>query len=145
MSDTTPLQLSANALREDFEFLTDWEDRYAHIIDLGKSLTPLSDSEMNADNKVMGCASQVWLVTEASDSDNTLHFRGASDAILVSGLIAMLLQIYSGNTPNDILAFDADAFFASIGVDEALSPQRSNGFKSMLARIRADATVALES
>lgn len=146
MSDTTtPLQLAANALREDFEFLTDWEDRYAHIIDLGKSLTPLSDTEMNTDNKVMGCASQVWLVTEASDTKDALRFRGTSDAILVSGLIAMLLQIYSDNTPTDILAFDADAFFASIGVDEALSPQRSNGFKSMLARIKADAQAALSS
>ncbi len=138
MTQTSPLDLAASELREDFEFLTDWEDRYAHIIDLGKSLSPLSDEEMRDANKVMGCASQVWLVSESKD-DGTLHFRGNSDAILVSGLIALLLQIYSGNTPKDILAFDANAFFASIGVDEALSPQRSNGFKSMLARIRADA------
>ncbi|MFC7290913.1 SufE family protein [Hirschia litorea] len=145
MSNTTPLEQAANELREDFEFLTDWEERYAHIIDLGKSLSPLSDAEMIDDNKVMGCASQVWLVTEPSVKEGALKFRGASDAILVSGLIAMLLEIYSDNTPEDILAFDADAFFASIGVDEALSPQRSNGFKSMLARIRQDAQSAINS
>lgn len=142
MTITTPLDQAAADLREDFEFLTDWEERYAHIIDLGKSLAPLSDAEMNDSNKVLGCASQVWLVTEASDTAGALRFRGASDAILVSGLIALLLQIYSDNSPEDILAFDANAFFASIGVDEALSPQRSNGFKSMLARIRSDAEAA---
>ncbi len=138
MTNATPLEEAASQLREDFEFLTDWEDRYAHIIDLGKSLEPLSDAEMKDTNKVLGCASQVWLVTEFME-DGTLHFRGTSDAILVSGLIALLLNIYSGNTAKDILAFDAQAFFSSIGVDEALSPQRSNGFKSMLNRIRADA------
>jgi len=138
MTNATPLEEAANELREDFEFLTDWEDRYAHIIDLGKSLEPLSDAEMNDTNKVLGCASQVWLVTEIKEN-GTLHFRGTSDAILVSGLIALLLNIYSGNTPKDILTFDAQAFFSSIGVDEALSPQRSNGFKSMLNRIRSDA------
>ncbi|ACT58924.1 SufE family protein [Hirschia baltica] len=145
MTNSTPLELAANELRDDFEFLSDWEERYAHIIDLGKSLAPLSDAEMNDSNKVLGCASQVWLVTEPSTKAGCLKFRGASDAILVSGLIALLLQIYSDNTPQDILAFDANAFFASIGVDEALSPQRSNGFKSMLARIREDAQAALNA
>jgi cysteine desulfuration protein SufE len=138
----SPLE-AAETLREDFEFMSDWEDRYNHIIDLAKGLSPLSDDEMNEDNKVLGCASQVWLVTEKSDMAGRLKFRGASDAILVSGLIALLLQIYSDQTPAQILKFDAEKFFAEIGIDDALSPQRSNGFKSMLVRIREDARKAL--
>ena len=133
------LQDTADALREDFAFLSDWEERYAHMIDLGKALPPLAESEMTDANKVRGCASQVWLVSEPGDEPGTLRFRGASDAILVSGLIAMLLSIYSDRPPADILAFDADAFFQDIGVAEALSPQRSNGFRSMIARIREEA------
>ena len=138
----TTLQDAADALREDFTFLDDWEARYAHIIDLGKSLPPLGDDEMVEANKVKGCASQVWLVSEPSDQTGALRFRGASDAILVSGLIALLLSLYSDRTPDEILAFDADAFFRDLGVGEALSPQRSNGFASMIQRIRADAQKA---
>ncbi len=139
---TQTLEDAANALREDFEFLSDWEERYAHIIDLGKKLSSLKEEELTDANKVRGCASQVWLVSEPSDIPGALHFRGASDAILVSGLIALLLEIYSDKTPDEILAFDAEGFFGGIGVQEALSPQRSNGFKSMLARIRHDAEQA---
>jgi cysteine desulfuration protein SufE len=89
-------------------------------------------------NKVRGCASQVWLVAEPSPvKPGAIRFRGTSDAMIVSGLIAMLLQLFSDQRPADILAFDADAFFREIGVADALTPQRSNGLKSMLARIRA--------
>ncbi len=141
----TTLKDAADSLSEDFAFLDDWEARYAHIIDLGKSLPPLSVDEMVDANKVRGCASQVWLVAEPSDTVNHLRFRGASDAILVSGLIALLLTLYSDRTPEEILAFDADAFFKELGVGEALSPQRSNGFASMIARIRAHANAAITS
>ncbi|MEM6626552.1 MAG: SufE family protein [Pseudomonadota bacterium] len=137
------IQDAAAEIKDDFSFLEDWEDRYAHIIDLGKSLAPLAPEEMNDDTKVRGCASQVWLISETSaTTPGGLSFRGASDAILVSGLIALLLSLFTDRTPDEILAFDADAFFAEIGVDQALSPQRSNGFKSMLERIRNDAADA---
>ena len=141
-TDHTTIEDAAGDMREDFAFLEDWEARYAHIIDLGKALEPLSDSEMNEANKVRGCASQVWLVSEPSDIPGALRFRGGSDAILVSGLIALLLNLYSDRKPKDILTFDAKAFFHELGVDEALSPQRSNGFHAMIARINAEAEAA---
>ena len=136
---------AAQSLKDDFDFLTDWEERYAHIIDLGKSLAPLSADERNDANKVRGCASQVWLVTERSEDGANLIFRGESDAILVSGLIALALTVYSDQTPEAILAFNAEAFFQDLGVDDALSPQRSNGFRSMINRIRTDAERALKA
>jgi cysteine desulfuration protein SufE len=131
----------AGKLREDFAFLGandgQWEARFTHLIDLGKALAPLHPEEYSDANKVRGCSSQVWLVAEPSPSPGALRFRGGSDAIIVSGLVAMLLQLFSDQTPADILAFDAEGFFREIGVSDALTPQRSNGLKSMLARIRA--------
>src|SRR5215510_3080503 len=128
----------AAKLREDFAFLDDWEARFAHLIDLGKSLPQLAPNEYDEANKVRGCSSQVWLVAEpAPDTSGAIRFRGASDAMIVSGLVAMLLQLFSDQSPADILAFDADAFFREIGVSDALTPQRSNGLRSMLGRIRA--------
>ena len=128
----------AEKLREDFAFLGDWEARFAHLIDLGKALPPLQPHEYDEANKVRGCASQVWLIVEPSLlKPSAIRFRGASDAVIVSGLVAMLLELFSDETPADILAFDADAFFQQIGVSEALTPQRSNGLRSMLNRIRA--------
>jgi cysteine desulfuration protein SufE len=128
----------AEKLREDFAFLGDWEERFAHLIDLGKSLPQLAPHEYDDANKVRGCSSQVWLVAEPSPTQpGAIRFRGASDAMIVSGLVAMLLQLFSDQKPADILAFDAEGFFRDIGVAEALTPQRSNGLKSMLARIRA--------
>jgi cysteine desulfuration protein SufE len=133
----------ARKLREDFEFLEDWEQRFAHLIDLGKSLPQLARHEYDDVYKVRGCSSQVWLVAEPSPvRPGALRFRGASDALIVSGLVAMLLQIFSDQDPADILAFDAEAFFRELGVSDALTPQRSNGLKSMLARIRAAAGAA---
>jgi cysteine desulfuration protein SufE len=116
----------------------DWEERYRYVIDLGKDLAPLSDAERSDANKVRGCASQVWLVTEPQ-ADGTLRFRGDSDAHIVRGLIAILLRLYSGRAPAEILAFDAPAAFERLGLKGALSQQRSNGLASMVARIRADA------
>ena len=128
-------------LSAEFEVLGDWEERYRYVIDLGRDLAPLSDAERSEANKVRGCASQVWLVREPQ-ADSSLRFRGDSDAHIVRGLIAILLRLYSGRRPEQILAFDAPAAFASLGLSGALSQQRSNGLASMVARIRRDAELA---
>ena len=128
-------------LAADFEVLGDWEERYRYVIELGKALAPLSDAERNDANKVRGCASQVWLVTEPQ-ADGSLRFRGDSDAHIVRGLIAILLRLFSGRRPREILAFDAKAAFDRLGLSGALSAQRSNGLASMVARIRRDAETA---
>ena len=125
----------------EFEMLGDWEERLQHVIDLGKTLTPLTDAERTEANKVRGCASQVWLVTGRGD-DGRLIFRGDSDAIIVRGLMAVLLRLYSGRPPAEILAFDAKAGLTSLGLPNALSMQRSNGLFSMVERIRRDAAAA---
>jgi cysteine desulfuration protein SufE len=134
----------ADALAEleaEFELLGDWEERYRHVIDLGRTLEPLTDAERTDANKVRGCASQVWLVTEPP-AGGLLTFRGDSDAHIVRGLIAILLRLYSGRTPAEILAFDAKAAFDALGLTGALSSQRSNGLFSMNERIRRDASAA---
>jgi cysteine desulfuration protein SufE len=127
-----------NELKDEFDTLGDWEERYRYVIDLGKALAPLSDDEQTDPYKVRGCASQVWLVTEPQP-DGTLRFRGDSDAHIVRGLIAILLRLYSGRTPAEIMGFDAKAAFEGLGLTGALSTQRSNGLASMEARIRRDA------
>jgi cysteine desulfuration protein SufE len=128
-------------LAAEFEVLGDWEERYRYVIDLGKDLAPLSDAERSDANKVRGCASQVWLVTEPHP-DGTLTFRGDSDAHIVRGLIAIVLRLFSGRQPAEILAFDAPAAFETLGLKGALSQQRSNGLASMVGRIRRDAEEA---
>jgi len=126
-------------LDAEFELLGDWEQRYRHVIDLGRTLAPLTAAERSDANKVRGCASQVWLVTEPQ-GDGTLKFRGDSDAHIVRGLIAILLRLYSGRAPDEILGFDAKAGFERLGLTGALSSQRSNGLFAMTERIRRDAT-----
>jgi cysteine desulfuration protein SufE len=121
-------------LQDEFAFLDDWEERYRHIIDLGRGLEPLADHERVDAAKVRGCASQVWLLSELRDG--VIHFRGQSDAAIVQGLLAILLRLYSGRSPRDILALEASEAFASLGLGEALSPQRSNGLKAMALRIK---------
>ncbi len=128
-------------LSSEFEVLGDWEERYRYVIDLGKDLAPLADAERSDANKVRGCASQVWLVTEPQ-ADGSLKFRGDSDAHIVRGLIAILLRLYSGRRPAEIATFDAEAAFETLGLKGALSQQRSNGLASMVARIRRDAGAA---
>ena len=133
----------AQKLKDDFAFLGDWEARFTHLIDLGKALPQLAPHEYDDVNKVRGCSSQVWLVAEPSTAKpGALRFRGASDAMIVSGLVAMLLQLFSDQPAKDILAFDAEAFFRDLGISDALTPQRSNGLKSMLGRIKAVAQAA---
>ena len=127
-------------LRDEFDLLGDWEERYRYVIEMGKDLAPLTDAERGEANKVRGCASQVWLVTEPQ-ADGALAFRGDSDAHIVRGLIAILLRLYSGHAPAEILAFDAKAAFDGLGLAGALSVQRSNGLASMVARIRRDAEI----
>ena len=126
----------ADEIRDEFAFLTDWEERYGHLIDLGKALPPLDEAERVEANRVRGCASQVWFVSDTA-SDDRLHLRAESDAMIVSGLIALLLRLYDGAERTEALDFNARAFFDEIGVKEALSSQRANGLASMLARIEA--------
>ena len=129
-------------LAAEFEVLGDWEERYRYVIDLGRDLAPLTDAERSDANKVRGCASQVWLVTEPQ-ADGRLKFRGDSDAHIVRGLIAILLRLYSGHRADEISAFDAKAAFEKLGLSGALSAQRSNGLASMVARIRRDAELVV--
>ena len=134
--------MSIQDLIDDFAFLDDWEERYRYVIELGRELEPLSEAEHSAGNKVQGCVSQVWLVSEVRpgpDGTPSLRFRGDSDAHIVRGLIAILMRLYSGHTPAEILAAEPRAVFAKLGLDEHLTPQRSNGLYSMVARIEADA------
>jgi cysteine desulfuration protein SufE len=131
-------------LLAEFELLGDWEQRYRHVIDLGRGLEPLQPAERSDANKVRGCASQVWLITEPQ-RDGSLRFRGDSDAHIVRGLIALLLRLYSGRAPGEILALDAKAAFERLGLFGALSSQRSNGLMSMVERIRRDAAAQAPS
>jgi cysteine desulfuration protein SufE len=142
MSSAMSVTQQADQLREDFAFLGDWEARFQHLIDLGKALPPLAANEYDDAYKVRGCSSQVWLIAEPSKTPGALHFRGASDAAIVAGLVAVIIHLFSDQTPAGILAFDAPAFFKEIGVADALTPQRSNGLASMLQRIRAIAAAA---
>lgn len=140
--------LSIDEITENFALLDDWEDRYRYVIELGGGLAPLSDAEHSPETKVRGCASQVWLVSQAEPGGSNgpvLHFRGDSDAHIVRGLIAILFAIYSGKAARDILRIDAEALFSRLGLREHLTQQRSNGLASMVERIRADASAALGS
>lgn len=133
----SPIDQELDVLAEEFELLGDWEEQIQYVIDLGRTLAPLSEAEHNDANKVRGCASQVWLVTEPRD-DGSVAFRGDSDAHLVKGLIAVLLRLFSGRKPADVLAFDTKAAFERLGLASTLTQQRSNGLASMVQRIRAD-------
>lgn len=132
---------------DDFSLIDDWEDRYRYIIELGRSLEPIPEEAHVDINKVRGCASQVWLLTDTdtSSGETKLHFRGDSDAHIVRGLIYILLALYSGKTAQDILDTDPASVFGELGLTEHLTPQRSNGVRSMVERIRADAREALQS
>ena len=131
---------------ENFTLLDQWDDRYRYVIELGRTLPPLAESAYNDTNKVRGCASQVWLLTHVKPDGAggpVLTFDGDSDAHIVRGLIAILLALYSGKPAREILNTDALALFDRIGLRENLTPQRSNGLRSMVERITADAKAAL--
>ena len=128
-------------IREDFELLDDWEDRYRYIIELGRKLPELPSELRTDENKVRGCASQVWLATEVEngESGKVLRFRGDSDAHIVRGLIAILFAIFQEKPAHEILETQAGEAFETLGLKDHLTPQRSNGLASMVARIQADA------
>jgi len=131
---------------DNFSLLDEWDDRYRYLIELGRALPPLPEAAHSDANKVQGCASQVWLDTAVRPNGAAgpvLTFAGDSDAHIVRGLIAVLFAIYSGKGAKDILATDAVALFEKLGLREHLTPQRSNGFRSMVERIRSDARAAL--
>jgi cysteine desulfuration protein SufE len=126
---------------DNFSVLDDWEDRYRYLIELGRGLAPLEEAERTPAVKVRGCASQVWLISKAEGEgpETILTFRGDSDAHIVRGLIAVLFALYSGKPARLILAIDEKAVFSQLGLNSHLTPQRSNGLASMVARIKADA------
>lgn len=128
-------------IAENLSFLDDWEDRYRYLIELGQALPRLDDTERNAGNKVNGCMSQVWLVAEPEqvDGEAGLRFRGESDAMIVQGLVAVLLALYSDRTARDIAETDAIRLFDELGLREHLTTQRSNGLVAMVNRIRNEA------
>ena len=127
-------------IAETFEFLDDWEDRYRHVIELGKAMEPLDEAFKVPATKVHGCASQVWLVP--APEGGAYRFRGDSDAMIVRGLIAVLHRLYDGLSAQEVLATDARAELGRLGLNEHLSAQRSNGLRAMVERIRAEADAA---
>ncbi|WP_188826057.1 SufE family protein [Brucella endophytica] len=128
----------------DFDVLDDWEDRYRYVIDLGRELKPYPDDARDAAHKVQGCVSQVWLKTDIGEgADPVITFLGDSDAHIVRGLAAIVLALYSGRRASEILAVDPDSILKTLGLNEHLTPQRSNGLRAMIARIRAEAQGAL--
>jgi cysteine desulfuration protein SufE len=138
--------MTIDEIRENFALLDDWDDRYRYVIELGRMLDPMPQAEHSSANKVQGCASQVWLskqVERVGSGEPVLKYLGDSDAHIVRGLIAILLTLYSGHTPQQILSTDAVAVFDEFGFREHLTPQRSNGLRAMVERIRTDARETL--
>lgn len=137
-------QPSFAEIADNFSFLDDWEDRYKYLIELGQALPPLPDSQRTAENKVSGCVSQVWLVADRNDeAPPRVYFSGDSDALIVKGLVAVLLALYSGRPASEIVKTDALAVLDQLGLREHLTTQRSNGLAAMVKRMRAEAAVLL--
>ncbi len=140
--------MSIDDIIDDFALIDDWEERYRYVIELGRSLPGLPDSAHTEENRVRGCASQVWLETTVSKNDKgeaVLSFRADSDAHIVRGLVAIILALYSDKSAREILDVDALAAFEKLGLIEHLTPQRSNGVRSMVERIRRDANAAVQA
>jgi cysteine desulfuration protein SufE len=138
--------MAIDEIIENFKLLEEWDDRYRYLIELGRTLPPLPEAARSEANKVRGCASQVWLATHIKPngaSGPVLTFDGDSDAHIVRGLIAVLFALYSGKNAMDILSTDAIALFENLGLRDHLTPQRSNGFRSMVDRIHRDASAAV--
>ena len=133
--------MDINELIENFEFLGDWEERYRYIIELGRKLPDFDPAQRTEENKVRGCQSQVWLVTDENpENSDLLYFRADSDAHIVRGLLAILLMMFTGKNASAILAVDAKDIFAKLGLDQHLSPSRTNGLNAMVQRVRAIAS-----
>ncbi len=129
-------------LVEDFEFLDDWEDKYRYVIEIGRELEDMPDEDKVEANKVQGCVSQVWLTYEVDDAnsdDPIITFRGDSDAHIVRGLVAIMLSAYSGKHASEIVKLDENAIFSRLGLIENLTPQRANGLRAMVKRIKQEA------
>ena len=138
--------MTIDEIRDNFALLDEWDDRYRYVIELGRTLNPMPEAEHSPANKVQGCASQVWLAKQVSRNaanEPLLKYLGDSDAHIVRGLIAILLTLYSCHTPQQSLATDALSVFDEFGFRDHLTPQRSNGLRSMVERIRSDAREAL--
>jgi cysteine desulfuration protein SufE len=142
---TEATALSIDEITEAFSFLDDWEDRYRYVIELGKTLPGLRPDQRTEANRVKGCASNVWLVTHKSGNGPDAHliFEGESDAHIVKGLVAVTLAFYSGKRAKEIVHQDAFELFRTLGFEQHLTPQRSNGVRSMIERIRKDARLAM--
>ncbi|WP_259782719.1 SufE family protein [Aestuariispira ectoiniformans] len=137
------MALSIDELVENFELFDDWEDRYRYIIDLGKKLPPMPEEEMVEDNKVRGCMSQVWMTSRLEGNSPIMRFNADSDAFIVKGLIAVLMLIYDGQSPEKVANTDALEFMTRVGLDRHISPNRRNGLVAMVERIRHDAQAQL--
>jgi len=127
--------MTINDVKETFEFMDEWEDRYRHIIDLGRNLPEFDEKHKTEANLVRGCMSKVWLVYEKQDGK--IIFRGNSDAHIVRGLVAIIIMIFSGKTPKQIRDTDATSILTDLGLSQHLSPMRTNGLFSMVERIKA--------
>jgi len=136
------IMTNINEIIENMEFLDNWEDKYKYIIELGQAINDFPEDLRNTNTKVNGCVSQVWLHSTASinsQNEKLINFIGDSDAFIVKGLIAILISIYTDKKPNEILEIDPQDIFKKFGLEEHLSPQRSNGLVSMIQRIKNDA------
>lgn len=138
------MSVTIDTIRDDFSFLDDWEDRYRYIIELGSGLAPYPEAARDDAHKVAGCVSQVWLhTTRGEGSDPVVTFVGDSDAHIVRGLVAIVLALFSGRRASEIVSIDAESTLREFGLDEHLTPQRANGLRSMVQRIRREAEAAL--
>jgi cysteine desulfuration protein SufE len=138
------MSATIQSIRDDFAFLDEWEDRYRYVIDLGEALPPFPESARDGAHKVQGCVSQVWLVSRRGEgADPVITFLGDSDAHIVRGLVAIMLALFSGRQASQIVVTDAEELMRSLGLDEHLTPQRANGLRAMVKRIKQDAQAAL--
>jgi cysteine desulfuration protein SufE len=138
------MNATIETIRDDFAFLDEWEERYRYIIELGEALPPFPDEARDAAHKVQGCVSQVWLVTDKGPGpDPVVRFQGDSDAHIVRGLVAIMLALFSGKRASEIVSTDAEALMRSLGLDEHLTPQRANGLRAMVKRMKGEAEAAL--
>jgi cysteine desulfuration protein SufE len=136
-------QMTLEKIISDFEFIEEWEDRYRYVIDLGDQLEPYPEELKTPETKVQGCVSQVWLTSELQNEENKIILTGDSDAHIVRGLMAIVFAIFSGKSPEEILKIDVQSIFKTLGLNEHISPQRSNGLNAMVKRIQSDAQLAL--